>query len=146
MSAYSFLNVNATIVGPGGAFNMASGAAAAEEGITIEPVEDKNTMVIGADGLGQHTLNATDAGTITVRLLKTSPVNGQLQLMYNLQKSSSAVWGSNTIVVADPVRGDLHTCQLCAFKKKPAYTYDKAGPMVEWTFDSIKVDSVVALT
>ncbi len=56
MGVYSFLNVNATIAGPGGAFNLAAGAAAAEEGITIEAAEDKNVMTIGADGQGQHSL------------------------------------------------------------------------------------------
>ncbi len=58
MSAYSFLNIVAAIAGPGAAFNLGAGAAVSEEGITISPNEDKNTMVIGADGKGQHTLVA----------------------------------------------------------------------------------------
>ena len=62
---YSFLNVNATMAGPGGVLNLAAGAAAAEEGLTIEPVEDKNVMTIGADGKGQHSLIASDAVTLT---------------------------------------------------------------------------------
>jgi len=51
MKAYSFLNVVAAIVGPGAAFNLGVGAAAASEGITIAPTEDKNSMVIGAVGV-----------------------------------------------------------------------------------------------
>ena len=50
MGAYSFLDVQAAIEGPGGAFQLGSGSGNAEEGITIEPGGDKNVMQIGADG------------------------------------------------------------------------------------------------
>lgn len=140
---YSFLNCVAAIAGPGAAFNLGAGAAVAEEGITVEPSEDKNVMTIGADGKGQHSLVASDAGLITVRLLKTSPVNAQLQLAYDLQSASSALWGQNVITVSDPVRGDVSVAQACSFKKKPTLTYAKEGGMMEWTFDSIKITTVL---
>lgn len=139
MGVYSFLNVVAAIAGPGAAFNLGVGAAVAEEGITIAANEDKNVMVIGADGKGQHTLVASDGGILTVRLLKTSPVNGFLQIAYNLQKQSSALWGQNVITVVDSARLELSLCQSCAFKKKPEIVYDKAGPMIEWIFDSVSI-------
>ena len=97
MSAYSFLNVVAAIAGPSAAFNIGAGAQVAEQGITIAPNEDKNSMIIGADGRGQHTLIASNGGLITVRLLKVSPVNGQLQLAYDVQAASSALWGQKII-------------------------------------------------
>lgn len=146
MAAYSFLNVVAAIAGPGAAFNLGNGAAVAEEGITIAPNEDKNVMVIGADGRGQHTLVASNGGLITVRLLKTSPVNGFLQLAYDAQSASSAIWGQNVITVADKARNEITTCQSCAFKKKPEVVYDKNGPMIEWQFDSLAINSVLGLT
>lgn len=145
MAAYSFLNIVAAIAGPGAAFNLGAGAAVAEEGITIAPNEDKNAMVIGADGKGQHTLIASNGGLITMRFLKTSPTNGFLQLAYDLQSASSALWGQNLITVADTARLELTTCQSCAFKKKPELVYDKAGPMIEWTFDSLAINSVLGL-
>jgi len=140
---YSFLNVNATIAGPGGILNLAAGAAVAEEGITIEPVEDKNIMTVGADGRGQHSLIASDACTLTVRLLKTSPVNAQLMLMYDLQSASSALWGQNVVTVVDSGRNDLTTIQAVAFKKKPVLNYAKEGGIMEWVFDGIKANSVL---
>lgn len=140
---YSFLNVTAAIAGPGGILNLGAGAAVAEEGITIEPVEDKNTMVIGADGQGQHSLIASDAAVVTIRLLKTSPLNAALMIMYNLQSASSALWGQNTITVVDTGRNDYNVVQKCAFKKKPTLVYDKAGPMNEWTFDGISANSIL---
>lgn len=143
MATYSFLDVSAAIVGPGGAVNLGSGAAAAEEGITIEAVEDKNAMTIGADGSGQHSLIASDARTATIRLLKTSPANAFLMIMYNLQSSSSALWGKNVITVAVPTTGEIITLQLCAFKKVPALNYQKEAGTNEWTFDCIKGDQIL---
>lgn len=143
MGVYSFLNVNATMAGPGGVVNLASGAAAAEEGITIEASEDKNVMTIGADGQGQHSLIASDAATITVRLLKTSPVNALLMAMYDLQSASSALWGQNVFTVVDSARNDLTVIQAAAFKKKPTINYAKEGGMMEWTFDGIKATTIL---
>ena len=145
MAAYSFLNIVAAIAGPGGAFNLGAGAAVAEEGITIAPAEDKNSMIIGADGKGQHTLIANSAGLLTLRFLKTSPTNGFLMLMYDLQSASSSLWGQNLITVADTARLELTTAQSCAFKKKPEIVYDKAGPMLEWTFDSLAINSILGV-
>lgn len=140
---YSFLNVNASIAGPGGILNLAAGAAAAEEGITIEPVEDKNQMTIGADGKGQHSLIASDACTLTVRLLKTSSVNAQLMIMYDLQSASSSLWGQNVFTIVDSGRNDYTVIQAAAFKKKPTITYAKEGGMMEWTFDGISANSIL---
>lgn len=140
---YSFLNVNCTLAGPGGVLNLASGAAASEEGITIESVEDKNVMTIGADGKGQHSLIASDAVSVTVRLLKTSPLNAALMLMYNLQSASSAVWGLNTFTVVDSGRNDYTVVQSAAFKKLPTITYAKEAGMMEWAFDGISRNSIL---
>jgi hypothetical protein len=140
---YSFLNVNASLAGPGGLLNLAAGAAVAEEGITIEPVEDKNVMTIGADGLGQHSLIASDACTLTVRLLKTSPLNAALMIMYDLQSASSALWGQNVFTIVDSGRNDYTVIQAAAFKKKPTITYAKEAGLMEWTFDGIKANSVL---
>jgi len=143
MKAYSFLDTSASIVGPGGVVNIGAGAANAEEGITIENVEDKNVMTIGADGQGQHSLVASDACTVTLRLLKTSPVNQQLMIMYDLQSASSALWGQNVIKCDNTALGDVNVIQACAFKKAPALNYAKEGGMIEWVFDGISRASIL---
>lgn len=140
---YSFLNVSATVVGPGGVLNLANGAAAAEEGITIEATEDKNIMTIGADGKGQHSLVASNACTLTVRLLKTSPLNQALMIMYDLQSGSSALWGLNVFTIIDSARNDYTVIQSAAFKKKPTITYAKEAGMMEWAFDGISANSIL---
>ena len=141
---YSFLNVSCTITGPGGvAVNLAAGAAASEEGITIEQVNDKDVMTIGADGKGQHSLIADDSCTATVRLLKTSPQNQALQIMYDLQSSSSALWGSNVITVVDSARNDYTVIQAAAFKKQATLTYAKEAGIMEWVFNGISRTTVL---
>jgi hypothetical protein len=145
MATYSFQDVVAAIVGVGGSINLASGAGVADEGITIDAAEDKSIMTIGADGSGMHSLVSNEAAAVTVRLLKTSPVNAQLQLMYNLQTRSSLTHGKNVITVRDAVRGDMIALTNVAFKKRPSVTYGKEGGLVEWTFDAIKTTQILGV-
>jgi hypothetical protein len=142
---YSFQDVQASLVGVGGVVNLANGAAVAEEGITIAMATEKSTMTIGADGEGMHSLHANKSGTVTIRLLKTSPVNAQLMALYDAQTLNSAAHGSNVITVTNPLSGDVNTCRNCAFKKKPDMVYAKEGGMNEWTFEALKIDTVLGL-
>lgn len=141
MATYSFLDVTAAIIGPGGSFSLGSGTGAAEEGITVEMTEDKNSMVTGADGSVMHSLHAGKSGTVTVRLLKTSPVNAQLSAMYAFQTASSALHGQNVISIRDLARGDVITCQQVAFKRMTPVNYGKDGGTNEWTFDAGQIDT-----
>jgi hypothetical protein len=133
--SYSFLDVQATIAGPGGSFSMGNGAGIAEEGITVEFNEDKDTQTIGADGTPMHSLHAGKGGKITVRVLKTSPLNAQLSQLYAFQTSSSANHGQNVVTVDDPARGDSISARAVAFMKFPVVTYAKDGAMNEWSFN-----------
>lgn len=140
MAVYSFLDVQAAITGPGGAFSLGSGSGNAEEGITVESTDDINTMTIGADGTPMHSLHANKGARVTVRLLKTSPTNALLSLMLAFQRTSSANHGQNTITISNNVSGDTITCQFVAFAKVPNITYAKDGGMNEWLFDAGVMD------
>src|SRR5688572_2765379 len=122
MSTYSFQDVAATLAGPTGVIDLGYGSAVADEGITIEAAGDKNTMTIGADGEGMHNLHADKSGTVTVRLLKTSPQNAKLQAMFDAQQLAPALWGNNVIIVRIPRTGEVTTARQCAFKKKTGIT------------------------
>jgi len=143
MATYSFQNVQASIVGPGGSFSLGYGAAVADEGITIESAGEKDVMTVGADGKVMHTLLADKSAKLTVRLLKTSPVNSQLQAMYDAQSQSASLWGQNVITVADTASGDVNTCTSVAFAKNPTKTYNKDGAMLEWEFNAGSLNSVL---
>lgn len=134
MGTYSFLNVQATLAGPGGNISLGNGSGSSEEGITVEMLEDKDAMVVGADGQIMHSLRASNAGRVTVRLLKTSPINAMLSALYNFQRQNSMNWGRNTLVVSDTIRGDVISGDTIAFAKHPVITYSKDANMNEWSF------------
>jgi hypothetical protein len=140
MTTYSFLEVNAALVGPGGAINLGQGAAASEEGISIDPTSPINTMTIAADGTPMQSLGADKSGVVTVTLLKTSPTNAKLSAMYALQTASPASHGQNTLTVALTHLGDVITCQQVAFQKAPSLKYAKEGGTNDWVFDAGIID------
>lgn len=140
-NTYSFRNFTCRLTGPGGDIDLGYGAAVADEGVSFEQAEDKNTMMTGADGRGMHSLHAANHGTVIVRLLKTSPTNKKLMDLYNYQKSSSALWGQNTIVGRDSVRGDYVSASQAAFKRIGPRTYAKDANIMEWPFDAINIES-----
>lgn len=143
--AYSFTDVAATLVGPGGIVSLGNGSGAAEEGITIEQIEDKDTLTIGADGTPMHSLHAGRHGNVTVRLLKTSSSNAILQAMYDFQQLSSLFWGQNTLVVTHVASGDLASARSVAFRRAPTITYAKDGGTNEWGFNAGLIDRVLGL-
>lgn len=141
---YSFLDVQATLVGPGGAIILGSGAGAAEEGISVEPTSELGTMTVGADGATMHTLHADKSGRVTIRLLKTSPTNALLSAMMAFQRTSGAVYGQNTLVINDTNRGDVVTCRQVAFAKAPPLQFAKEAGVVEWSFNAGIIDPTLA--
>ena len=143
MATYSFLDVTASLTGPTGIIDLGQGSANSEEGITQTMGGNKNTMTIGADGEVMHSLHADKSGTITVTLLKTSPVNKKLSLAYNAQSQSSATWGNNVIVIRNTASGDISTARSCAFQKQPDFNNAKEGGTVAWVFDCGKIDQLL---
>lgn len=140
MSTYSFLDVACTLACADATIDLGYGAGVAEEGITFSMGGDKNTMVIGSDGEGMHNLHCDNSGQVTIRLLNTSPANAKLSNLYNLQKSSTKKWGKNTITMNHAGSSDNATAFTCAFKKCPDLANAKTAGIVEWVFDSIKID------
>lgn len=146
MGAYSFLNVQATITGPGinalvtgttGAAAIGSSAGAAKEGISTAFDEDKIHVETGADGAIMTSLHAGMTGKITVRLLKTSPMNAVLNQAYNYQRQSSANTGINIIRVVDKVRGDVVRGVQMGFLKHPDNAWSEDGNTLDWVFQGI---------
>lgn len=140
--AYSFLDVVASITGPGGSFSLSEGGIA-DEGIVVTMSGDKNTMITGASGDGMHSLHAAQSGRITVRVLKNGAVNAKLNALYRHQIMSSASWGQNQISVRNPSWGDSITAVEGAFVKHPDHVDAKEGGIQEWTFDFVKIDMMI---
>ena len=143
MSTYSFLDVTASLSGPTGEVDLGAGSASGEGGITVALKGAKNAMTVGIDGEVMHHVSADKSGTITVSLLKTSPVNKKLSLMYNAQSLSPTLWGNNVIVIRNSNSGDVTTARACAFQQQPNYTNTASAASVSWVFDCGKIDQVL---
>ena len=142
MATYSFEQISATLVGPTGVVDLGAGSANATEGITISLGNSRNTMTIGADGEGMHSLKADKSGTVTVRLLATSDRNALLQSMYDAQALAASSWGANVITIRNKGNSETTVCRGCAFQRQPDRTYGAEGSTVEWVFDCIKIDTI----
>jgi hypothetical protein len=144
MDSYSFQDVSCSLVGPGIVASLGNGANAADEGIDVAPTGEKSTMSIGADGSGIHNLFADKSGTLTVRLLKNSPMNPVLSQAYALQTSDASLHGQNAVVITNRQTGEVITCTKVAFKKAPDLSYAKESKIVEWQFNAIRIERQLA--
>lgn len=140
---YSFKDVHATLTGPGGTVAVGNNAGISEEGIRIEPTEEKDVMKQGADGSIAHSLRATKSGRVIISILKTSPTNAQLMALYNFQIQSSANWAQNTLVISNTTTQDVCTCQQVAFTRLPPNVYSKDAGIIEWEFNCSQIDTVL---
>lgn len=135
---YSFADVHCAMTGIGGSVIL-SEQGIADEGIDFAFLGPKSSMTTGASGDGMHSLHAGQPGTVTVRLLQTSPLNAVLSKMFAAQTASAATHGQNTITMTDPERGDSWVATQCGFQNHPAGHYAKEGAVREWIFDSIRI-------
>lgn len=143
MTTYSFLSVTASLTGATGSVDLSYGASIAKEGITVTPTGSRNTMTVGSDGEVMHSLKADKSGTVTVRLLKTSPQNKKLMSMFNAQQLSTSAWGNNVITIRQRDANDMIVCRSVAFQNMPTITYAEEGGLMEWTFDCGKIDGIL---
>jgi hypothetical protein len=134
LAAYSFMNIQCTLSGPSVQASLGYGAQNAKEGISFEMLEDKDMMMIGADGAVMHSLRMGNGARFSVRLMKTSPMNNTLSIAYNFQRLNAGFWGQNTLVVSDVQRGDLVAGSSVAFARHPGVTWAEDGNINEWTF------------
>ena len=133
MATWSFQDIKAAFEGPGGAFPLAPDSGNAAEGISFAPAGDKNIMTEGAGGEIMHSLRASQAGTLTITLLKTSNTNGLLQGVYNFQASSAKLWGKNSVVITNTQTGEVSIFKQGAFAKLPDKSWAEEGGTVAWT-------------
>jgi hypothetical protein len=135
---YSFLDVQASIAGPGGSFMLSEGGIA-DEGITIQ-TEERVTTQYGADGEWMHSLKAAKGGRVIIRVMRTGALNSMLSRLFAYDSTSAANCGQNLISVRDPQRGDWWTVQGAALVKHPDESLGSEGKIVEWQFNAGSID------
>lgn len=145
-TTYSFLDVVATLTDINGeSISLGYGAGVAKEGLTTEMLDDKSKLDIGSDGTPMHTLRASNAARIHVRLLKTSPTNNALSLAYNSQRFDPSMWGQNHLSVRDILQGDVLSAAAVAFTRQPVVTYAEDAAMNEWQFLCGSINELLGL-
>lgn len=98
--------------------------------ITIDLVGDGTTYVVGCDGEVVRSIDPSDAYTIKISLLQTSPTHSFLQNMYEKDKKSSD--GIFSITIKD-LLGDIQFSGAQAWVTKPAtFIRGKAQNNREW--------------
>ena len=131
---FSFLDVQASLNGPGGQFLLSEGGVA-NEGISIT-TNERVTTIYGADGEFMHSLHAAKGGKVTVRCLRTGKINSDLSRIYAYNSQSSSNTGHDIISIRDIARGDSWVCAGCAIVKIPDNSYSTEGSVVEWVFNA----------
>lgn len=139
---YSFLDVQVSIKGPMGQFDIAS-AGVSDESVRIAMSGDKNTMTVGANGSVMHSLRASKAARVTISLLKTGIGNAMMSDLYNRQAVSAAYWGQNILTITNPVSGDAITASAGAFVKQSDIAYSAEAGLNVWAFDFGEVAEVL---
>ena len=139
---YSFLDVTCSLVSPQASFSLSENGIA-EEGLRIVMAGPKNTRTMGADGSGMMSLHASDAGDVTVNLLKVSPINALLNALYRQQKVSSASWGGIQLTIGNAILGDNIVAQLGAFQKQADVGYVVDGGFMIWPFEFISISEIL---
>jgi hypothetical protein len=134
MGTYSFLDVQASVVGPGLTAQIGSTSGAAKDGLSTEFDEDKTVITTGSDGTIMTSLRASMTGRVVIRLLKTSPINNVLNTAFNFQRTSSANWGQINLRVVDKARGDVVTGRQMSFLRHASNVWAEEGNILEWTF------------
>lgn len=145
LAPYSFADVACAFAGAFGSFSIGAGVGAAEEGISIEAVEDANILTTGADGQGMHSQVMSTARNITVRLLKTSPANAQLMNAYKAERQSRLSYGKSVITLSDAIRGDFIVLRGVAFVRVPNLTFAKEAGTNEWMFVAAESEETLGI-
>lgn len=98
--------------------------------ITVEPMGDGTSMVVGCDGEIVRSIDPSDAYTFKLSLLQTSPTNKYLQKMYDKDKKDGT--GMFPVTVKDILGNDQFTAEKAWVTKPASYVKGKTQNNREW--------------
>ena len=141
MSAYSFLDVDAVLVGaPFGHIDLGSGNANSEEGLEWSYDKPRTSKVIGADSNGMIVVNADRSGTIRVRLLETSPANAKLTAAMNAVGFSTSLHGQAVLTIRNRANETMVVASEVSFADVPGDVFGAEPGVKEWVFNAIRIE------
>jgi hypothetical protein len=126
-SAYGFVNTANTVDG-----QIIQGLWDGDDAISIAPLADKGTMLIGADGSALFSVSANRGATITLRLQHTSPTHRLLQQKLKRQQALASPATAFPVTAYDTSSGEGGTADKCFVQTAPTDTKGVNATVREW--------------
>lgn len=126
-SAYGFVNTANTVDG-----QIIQGLWDGDDAISIAPIADKGTMLIGADGSALFSVSANRGATITLRLQHTSPTHRLLQQKLKRQQALASPAVAFPVTAYDTSSGEGGTADKCFIQTAPTDTKGANATVREW--------------
>ena len=126
-SAYGFINTANTVDG-----QIIQGLWDVDDAISIAPIADKGTMLIGADGSALFSVSANRGATITLRLQHTSPTHRLLQQKLKRQQALASPATAFPVTAYDTSSGEGGTADKCFIQTAPTDTKGVNATVREW--------------
>ncbi|MCD1264543.1 DUF3277 family protein [Shinella sp. AETb1-6] len=126
-SAYGFINTANTVDG-----QIIQGLWDGDDAISIAPIADKGTMLIGADGSALFSVSANRGATITLRLQHTSPTHRLLQQKLKRQQALASPATAFPVTAYDTSSGEGGTADKCFIQTAPTDTKGANATVREW--------------
>lgn len=126
-SAYGFVNTANTVDG-----QIIQGLWDGDDAISIAPIADKGTMLIGADGSALFSVSANRGATITLRLQHTSPTHRLLQQKLKRQQALASPATAFPVTAYDTSSGEGGTADKCFIQTAPTDTKGVNATVREW--------------
>lgn len=126
-SAYGFVNTANTVDG-----QIIQGLWDGDDAISIAPIADKGTMLIGADGSALFSVSANRGATISLRLQHTSPTHRLLQQKLKRQQALASPATAFPVTAYDTSSGEGGTADKCFIQTAPTDTKGANATVREW--------------
>lgn len=126
-SAYSAKNVATTIDG-----QNVLGLWDGDDAVSVAPLEDIGTMLVGVDGSSIFSQSANEGATITVRLQHTSPTHRLLHTKWARQRARGVRVTGFPVTIIDVDSGEGGSTDQAFIMTGPTDTKGKAATVREW--------------
>jgi len=126
-SAYSAKNVATTIDG-----QNVLGLWDGDDAVSIAPLEDIGTMLVGVDGSSIFSQSANEGATITVRLQHTSPAHRLLHTKWARQRARGVRVVGFPVTIIDVDSGEGGSTDQAFIMTAPVDAKGKNAAVREW--------------
>jgi len=126
-AAYGFVNTSNMVDG-----QLIQGIWDGDDAISIAPLADKGTMLIGADGSAMFSVSANKGATITLRLMHTSPTHRLLMQKLKRQQALASPAAAFPVTAFDTSSGEGGTADKCFIQSAPTDTKGTNATVREW--------------